>query len=101
MFVRTGQFKIESRFLANGQVETMIIPMRCFNCNTMLADKWRYFEREVARLRKEMGLRNEPIYIDGTKLPDTPERQVCEKLKLKRYCCRKTLLTHRDLIEKI
>jgi DNA-directed RNA polymerase I, II, and III subunit RPABC5 len=85
----------------------MIIPIRCMNCGFMLADKWRYYQTEVARLRKERGLGNEPIYIDGTSMPDsasgkvTPERETCDKLGITRYCCRKVLLTHRDLIEKI
>jgi DNA-directed RNA polymerase subunit N len=79
----------------------MIIPIRCMNCGNILADKWVWFQEQVAKLRNEQGLGSEPIYIDGTSLPDTPERQVCEKLGLTRYCCRKHLLTHRDLIEKI
>ena len=82
----------------------MIIPIRCMNCGFMLADKWRYYQAEVARLRKERGLGTEPIYIDGTSMPDsglTPERETCDKLGITRYCCRKVLLTHRDLIEKI
>jgi DNA-directed RNA polymerase subunit N (RpoN/RPB10) len=79
----------------------MIIPMRCMNCGFVLADKWRYFQAEVARLRKEKGLGTEPVYIDGSSVPNTPEREVCDKMGITRYCCRKTLLTHRDLIEKI
>ena len=79
----------------------MIIPIRCMNCGHMIADKWRWFQDRVAKLRVEKGLGSEPIYIDGTNLPDTPERQACEELGLTRYCCRKHLLTHRDLIEKI
>lgn len=74
------------------------------NCGFMLADKWRYYQAEVARLRKERGLGTDPIYIDGTSMPDsglTPERETCDKLGITRYCCRKVLLTHRDLIEKI
>jgi DNA-directed RNA polymerase subunit N (RpoN/RPB10) len=79
----------------------MIIPMRCFNCGFLLADKWRWYQARVATLRQEMGLGQEPIVIDGTTKPDTPERKACDELQITRYCCRKTLLTHRDLIEKI
>ena len=67
----------------------------------MLADKWRYYESRVSQLSKELGLGKEPLYIDGTTVPDTPERKVCDELGIVRYCCRKHLLTHRDLIEKI
>ncbi len=76
----------------------MIIPIRCMNCGFVLADKWRFYQNRVAQLRKERNLPDEPFYIDGTVKPDTPERQVFDELKITRYCCRKTLLTHRDLI---
>ena len=79
----------------------MIIPIRCFNCGGILADKWRWFQKRVENLRLEKGLSNETIYIDGTTIPDTPERQACDELGITKYCCRKTLFTHRDLIEKV
>ena len=43
----------------------------------------------------------EPIYMDGKSVPDTPEFKVLNALGLKRYCCRKHMLTHVDLIDKI
>jgi DNA-directed RNA polymerase subunit N (RpoN/RPB10) len=83
----------------------MIIPIRCMNCGFLLADKWRYYQTRVVTLRKQnpekYGSGNEPRYIDGTSLPDTAERAVCDELLITRYCCRKHLLTHRDIIEKI
>jgi DNA-directed RNA polymerase subunit N (RpoN/RPB10) len=82
----------------------MIIPVRCMNCGNMLADKWRYYQKEVSRLRNEQNI-TQPFVIDGTQSPDaiplTPEKQVMNKLGITRYCCRKHLLTHRDLIDKI
>ncbi len=82
----------------------MIIPVRCMNCGNMLADKWRYYQKEVARLRAEQNI-TQPFVIDGTQSPDaiplTPEKEVMNKLGITRYCCRKHLLTHRDLIDKI
>ena len=76
----------------------MIIPIRCMNCGFLLADKWRGYQKRVSELR----VRKEPLYIDGTSLPDTTaERKACDELGIVRYCCRKHLLTHRDLIDKI
>lgn len=75
----------------------MIIPVRCMNCGYILADKWRYFQRRVKELRTP-GTAN-TIYIDGTSIPETAERKVFEELGIKRYCCRKHMLTHVDLIE--
>jgi len=76
----------------------MIIPIRCMNCGFVLADVWRYYQNRVATLKGKV---TNPLYIDGTSIPDTPERKVCDELGITRYCCRKHLLTHRDLIEKI
>jgi DNA-directed RNA polymerase I, II, and III subunit RPABC5 len=42
-----------------------------------------------------------PTYIDGTSKPDTPERRACDEVGITRYCCRKTMLTHRDILDKI
>jgi DNA-directed RNA polymerases I, II, and III subunit RPABC5 len=77
----------------------MIIPIRCMNCGKPLADLWRYYQAEVAKLKG--GSVSSPMYMDGTKAPVTPEGQVLDALGLKRYCCRKHMLTHVDLIEKV
>ncbi len=81
----------------------MIIPIRCMNggCGFILADKWRWYQQRVAELRRQKGLGNDPIYIDGTSIPYTPERQACDEVGITRMCCRIAFLTHRDLIEKI
>lgn len=77
----------------------MIIPIRCMNCGFVLADKWRHYQKRVLELR---GKKSEPEYIDGSKVPDnTPEFQAAEECGITRYCCRKVLLTHRDLLHKI
>lgn len=72
----------------------MIIPIRCMNCGFVLADAWKWYQQEVARLRKQQG-----NTTNGSE--KTPERQACDTLGITRYCCRKHLLTHRDILEKI
>ncbi len=78
----------------------MIIPVRCMNCGKLLADKWDYYQKRLRAL-KGPGYAAEPTCFDGKTLPKTAEAQVYEELGLQRYCCKKTLLTHVDLIEKI
>ena len=75
----------------------MIIPIRCMNCGNILADKWLYYQQKVKELRGS----TTPIYMDGKSIPDTAELKVLNHLGLKRYCCRKHMLTHVDLIDKI
>lgn len=77
----------------------MIIPMRCMNCGKLLSDKWLYYQRRLQELQGDAyGKRT---YFDGTTVPETKEGQVMKELGLTRYCCRKVLLTHVDLIQKL
>lgn len=58
----------------------MIIPVRCFTCGKVVGNKWeKYLE-----LKEEY---DEKIALD--------------KLNLNRYCCRRMILTHVELIDKI
>jgi DNA-directed RNA polymerase I, II, and III subunit RPABC5 len=77
----------------------MIIPIRCMNCGNILADKWLFYQQEVKRLRGSSEMKT--IYMDGKSVPDTAENKVLTALGLRRYCCRKHMLTHVDLIDKI
>jgi len=69
------------------------------SCGKVIADKWRYFQEEVKKLKKGESL--ERYYFDGNNIPNTPEKEVLDKLNLKRSCCRKHFLTQIDLIDKI
>lgn len=86
----------------------MLIPIRCMNCGKLLADKYDYYLREVQRLSLSNSssaaastIASQGIYIDGTDVPNTPQKAVLDKLLLTRYCCRKHFLTHVDLIDRI
>jgi DNA-directed RNA polymerase subunit N (RpoN/RPB10) len=77
----------------------MLIPVRCTNCGKLLADKYNYYLAELKK-RKGTGFM-EPMLFDGKTMMETEEAKLFKELKLHRYCCRKTVLTHVDLIEKI
>lgn len=78
----------------------MIIPIRCMSCGKVLADKWRYYQEQVKKLKKGSD-DVEHYYFDGKTIPDTPEKLVMDSLKLKRPCCRKHFLTQVDLMDRI
>ena len=59
----------------------MIIPVRCFSCGKVIADKWEPFARRVSR--------------------GEPPSDVLDDLALTRYCCRRMLLSHVELIDEI
>lgn len=60
----------------------MIIPIRCFSCGKVIGDLW---ERYLTLIEEE-GL------ADG---------EAMDRLGLQRYCCRRMVMTHVDLIEKL
>lgn len=77
----------------------MIIPIRCMNCGKAIADKWLYYQERLRALKGDAA--EVPFYMDGTTVPNTPEKKVLDELKLTRICCRKHFLTQKDLMDKI
>lgn len=59
----------------------MIVPVRCFTCGRVIGDKYYQFKERV-----EKG--------------EDPEK-VLDDLGLERYCCRRTLLSHVELIDDV
>lgn len=58
----------------------MIIPVRCFTCGKIIGDKW---EKYLEYLKED------------------EESKALDKLGLHRYCCRRMILTHVDLIDRL
>ena len=79
----------------------MIIPVKCFTCGKILGDKWRYYKKEVEKLKEKEGVSMEDtvINVNSKTLKQTPEGKVLDKLELTRYCCRRVMLGHTDLID--
>ncbi|BCS91844.1 DNA-directed RNA polymerase subunit N [Metallosphaera sp. J1] len=59
----------------------MIVPVRCFTCGSLIADKWDAFSTRV-------------------KAGEDPGK-VLDELNVKRLCCRRSLLTHVDIIREV
>lgn len=57
----------------------MIIPVRCFTCGKVVADKWEEFKKEVSK-------------------GENPAK-VLDSLGIRRYCCRRMFLSNVNLIE--
>ena len=60
----------------------MIIPVRCFTCGKVIGNKWE-------------------TYLNLVNGAEMSEMKALDELGLTRYCCRRMLLTHVDLIEKL
>ena len=76
----------------------MIIPVKCFTCGKVLADKYRYYCEEVRKKKSEQGATVDEVkYLTTEYAEKTPEGQVLDKLQLNKMCCRRHILTHVDI----
>lgn len=67
----------------------MLIPIRCFSCGNLIANK---YEKYLELIKENKNNENE---LEDNKM------EIFKKLKLKRYCCRRMLLTNIDIIDKL
>jgi DNA-directed RNA polymerase subunit N (RpoN/RPB10) len=76
----------------------MIIPIKCFSCGSVLADKYRYYQDEVRKIKIQKGVELEKVvYLTKDHIAKTPEGTVLDNLKLYNVCCRRHMLTHVDI----
>ena len=76
----------------------MIIPIKCFTCGNVLADKYLYYIKEVRQIKMNEGMNTkEVVYLDEEKMEKTPEGKVLDRLNFKKMCCRRHMLTHVDI----
>ncbi len=81
----------------------MIIPIKCFTCGMVLADKYRFYQAEVRKkkLAKKVGSEtfdiDKVVYLTKEFHEKTPEGDVLDELGMKKMCCRRHFLTHVDI----
>lgn len=76
----------------------MIIPVKCFTCGMVLADKYRFYQMEVRRIKMSRGLKvDKVVYLTKDNIEKTPEGAVLDDLGLHNVCCRRHILTHVDI----
>ncbi len=62
------------------KIKNKMIPIRCFTCGRVISDIWEEYKERIKH--------KEPA-------------EVLDELGIKRYCCRRMLLTHAELIDEI
>ena len=72
----------------------MLIPVRCFTCGGVLANKYRFYEREVRRIKLERNMSDNVVYLTRENVKKTPEGEIMDFLGLNKVCCRRHILTH-------
>lgn len=74
----------------------MIIPIRCFTCSKVIADKFDYYHLEKNKLAK--------VTDDSEDLKFFSEihtKEILDNLGLIRYCCRRSLMSSVDMMDVI
>jgi|TARA_Y100000996_G_scaffold414700_1_gene406378 DNA-directed RNA polymerase I, II, and III subunit RPABC5 len=85
----------------------MLIPVRCFTCNKVVADKWDPFIDIVSKKKGESKKDTNDLdikYIELTEdgsIEKSPEGEALDDLGLHRYCCRRMFLGNVHLISYI
>jgi len=81
----------------------MIIPIKCFTCGMVIANKYRYYLEQVHKKKFAKKGNNESIDVDKVLYltkefsEKTPEGEVLDELNIKKMCCRRHFLTHVDI----
>ena len=67
----------------------MIIPIRCFSCGKVIGDIYEEYKKRYEEYNKAIKA--------GEKPKETP-KQILDSLGVERYCCRRMILSHVDLL---
>ena len=85
----------------------MIIPVRCFTCGKVLADKWNTYKKLVDKKspnKSDNKFTLEDISITSKENPlehfdDNHQDKILNDMNITKMCCRRHMLTHVDLID--
>ena len=77
----------------------MIIPIRCFTCNSVISHLWEKYLQQL-QMKNPDNRKDRFVSIDGLE-QKTVEGQVLDSLGLTKYCCRRMILSHVDSCDKI
>ncbi|ADX06432.1 putative DNA-directed RNA polymerase II Rpb10 [Organic Lake phycodnavirus 2] len=73
----------------------MLIPVKCFTCGKVIANKYPVYLALVAEQKKD---KDSIQYLDTEKIEKTIEGKVLDELGLVDVCCRRHILTHVDIL---
>jgi len=69
--------------------DIVIIPVRCFTCGKIISDVYEEYRKRCVEYKKT---------VDAGEKPKETPKQILDDLGLDRYCCRRMILTHVELI---
>lgn len=69
-----------------------IEPVSCFTCGKILGNLWDKYEEEVMKNKNES-----ETFLNINSIKATPEARTFKLLNIKRYCCKRMFLGHKNL----
>jgi DNA-directed RNA polymerase I, II, and III subunit RPABC5 len=80
----------------------MIIPVRCFTCGKVVGHLWEKYLAAVQQARVDEAEDARVRFVDiETLKKKTVEGETMDALGLNKYCCRRMIMCHIDLVDKI
>jgi DNA-directed RNA polymerase subunit N (RpoN/RPB10) len=85
----------------------MIIPVRCYTCGKVLANKYVYFQNELDKKKIELKKNSvddvDPLFININEpvIKKTIAGEIMDDLGIIRICCRKVMLTSINIVDTI
>ena len=70
----------------------MIIPIKCFTCGSVLADKYIYYQETVRAKKLALDTnadQHKVIYLTPENIKKTPEGITMDELEITSICCRR------------
>ncbi len=80
----------------------MIIPIRCFTCNNLIAHKYQYYLEKKEEIDKNPNSLEKVIdtnLIESGQVKKTEYGKLLDELGFTRYCCRRMFLSQVDIID--
>lgn len=68
-----------------------LIPIKCFTCGNVLADKYLYYINEINKVKTK------ETYAEKDNFTKTTEGIILDNIGLNSMCCRRHMLTHVEI----
>ena len=69
--------------------DIVIIPVRCFTCGKVISGVYEAYKKRYEEYKKA---------VDAGEKPKENPKMILDDLEVDRYCCRRMILTHVDLV---
>jgi len=70
--------------------DIMIIPVRCFTCGKVVSQVYEEYKKQYEEYKK---------IVESGGTPKKTPKDILDDLGVDRYCCRRMIISHVDLIE--